>query len=258
MRDRTLVDMAAQAGEIMLVSGAEIYRVEDTVARILRASGASEAEVVVMATGIFITLASGEGEPLSVVRRVRGRSTNMNRICRVNDVSRNFCTGTLSLEEAKAALGEIGQEIQYSRKMRILGYTVTPAAFAVIFGGGIMEIAAAATVGTAMALFEILINRVKLNDFCANAAEAFIAGMLSILIRAAFLPVMNLNANAVIISALMPIVPGVIFTSAIRDTLNGDYASGIARILEAIVVALAVASGVGASMMLGGMLGGAL
>ena len=41
MRDRTLVDMAAQAGEIMLVSGAEIYRVEDTVARILRASGAS-------------------------------------------------------------------------------------------------------------------------------------------------------------------------------------------------------------------------
>ena len=44
MRDRTLVDMAAQAGEIMLVSGAEIYRVEDTVARILRASGASGAE----------------------------------------------------------------------------------------------------------------------------------------------------------------------------------------------------------------------
>ncbi len=84
MRDRTLVDMAAQAGEIMLVSGAEIYRVEDTVARILRASGASGAEVVVMATGIFITLTSGEGEPLSVVRRVRGRSTNMNRICRVN------------------------------------------------------------------------------------------------------------------------------------------------------------------------------
>ena len=50
------------------------------------------------------------------------------------------------------------------------------------------------------------------------------------------------------------IVPGVIFTSAIRDTLNGDYASGIARILEAIVVALAVASGVGAAMMLGGAL----
>ena len=258
MRDRTLVDMAAQAGEIMLVSGAEIYRVEDTVARILRASGASGAEVAVMATGIFITLTSGEGEPLSVVRRVRGRSTNMNRICRVNDVSRNFCTGILSVEEAKDALQEIGRELQYSRKLRILGYTVTPAAFAVIFDGGILEIAAAAMVGMVMALFEILINRVKLNDFCSTAAEAFLAGILSLVLRAVLLPACSLNADAVIISALMPIVPGVIFTSAIRDTLNGDYASGIARILEAIVVALAVASGVGAAMMLGGMLGGAL
>ncbi len=258
MRDRALMDMAAQAGEIMLVSGAEIYRVEDTVARILRASGASEADVVVMATGIFITLASGEEESLSAVRRVRERSTNMNRVCRVNDVSRNFCTGSISLEEARDALREISHEIQYSRRMRILGYTLTPAAFAVMFGGGIMEVAAAAVVGTVMALFEILINRVRLNDFCSNAAEAFIAGILSIVFRAAFFPMLNLNANAVIISALMPLVPGVSFTSAIRDTLNGDYGSGIARIMEAIVVALAVASGVGASMMLGSMLGGVL
>ena len=65
MKDRVLVDMAALAGEIMLVSGAEIYRVEDTIIRILRYSGAAETEVVVMATGIFITLASAEGEPLS-------------------------------------------------------------------------------------------------------------------------------------------------------------------------------------------------
>ncbi len=46
----------------------------------------------------------------------------------------------------------------------------------------------------------------------------------------------------------MPLVPGVIFTTAIRDTLNGDYASGTARIVEAVVIALAVAAGVGAGM----------
>ncbi len=46
----------------------------------------------------------------------------------------------------------------------------------------------------------------------------------------------------------MPLVPGVIFTTAIRDTLNGDYASGTARIMEAVVIALAVAAGVGAGM----------
>lgn len=256
MKDRALVNMAAMAGEIMLVSGAEIYRVEDTITRILKYSGAAQTEVVVMATGIFITLEPGEGEPLSVVRRVRRRATNMNRVYRVNDVSRHFCQGTLSLEEAGKQLEEIASERQYSRRMRILGYTITPAAFAIMFGGGALEVAAAGAVGTVMALFEILISRVRFNDFCSSASEAFLAAFLSLGMKAALFPALNIDA--VIISDLMPLVPGVIFTSAIRDTLNGDYASGIARILEAIVVALAVASGVGAAMMLGSALGGVL
>ena len=43
-----------------------------------------------------------------------------------------------------------------------------------------------------------------------------------------------MNIDAVIISAIMPMVPGVTFTAAIRDTLNGDYSSGVARIAEAV------------------------
>lgn len=58
------------------------------------------------------------------------------------------------------------------------------------------------------------------------------------------------NADVMIISSIMPLVPGVIFTNAIRDTLNGDYGAGSARMLEAIVVALAVAAGVGCGMVL--------
>lgn len=115
--------------------------VEDTVARILRASGASGAEVVVMATGIFITLTSGEGEPLSVVRRVRGRSTNMNRICRVNDVSRNFCTGILSVEEGKGRPAGDREGASVQPKTENPGIYRYSAAFAVIFDGGILEIA---------------------------------------------------------------------------------------------------------------------
>ncbi len=59
----------------------------------------------------------------------------------------------------------------------------------------------------------------------------------------------GLNSDTIIVSAVMPLVPGVTFTTAIRDTLNGDYAAGSARILEAIVVGLAVAFGVGAGLL---------
>ena len=52
--------------------------------------------------------------------------------------------------------------------------------------------------------------------------------------------------------------PGVTFTTAIRDTLNGDYAAGSARILEAIVVGLAVAFGVGAGLLVARSMEGGL
>ena len=46
----------------------------------------------------------------------------------------------------------------------------------------------------------------------------------------------------------MPLVPGVTFTTSIRDILNGDYASGTNRMMEALVVALSVAVGIGTAM----------
>ena len=52
----------------------------------------------------------------------------------------------------------------------------------------------------------------------------------------------------------MPMVPGVAITNAVRDTLQGDYISGGARILEAFLKAAAVALGVGAAMALTGLM----
>ena len=53
---QALIEMAVLAGEIMLVSGAEVYRIEDTVSRILKQSGLEGIEVFALATGIFATL----------------------------------------------------------------------------------------------------------------------------------------------------------------------------------------------------------
>ena len=51
--------------------------------------------------------------------------------------------------------------------------------------------------------------------------------------------------DIVIISSIMPLVPGVAITNAVRDSLQGDYISGCARILEAFLIAGAIAIGVG-------------
>ena len=43
----------------------------------------------------------------------------------------------------------------------------------------------------------------------------------------------------------MPLVPGVAITNAIRDTMSGDFMSGLSRGMEAVFSALAIAFGVG-------------
>lgn len=105
-RDRELAKAAMLAGEIMLVSGAEIARIEETIHYILSVAD-REAQTMVFSTGIFVTLREAGEEPVTLVRRVTDRATNLNRICQVNEVSRRICAGTLAVPEALARLEEI-------------------------------------------------------------------------------------------------------------------------------------------------------
>ena len=50
----------------------------------------------------------------------------------------------------------------------------------------------------------------------------------------------------------MPAVPGTAITNAIRDTLRGDYNSGMARAVEAFVTALSIAIAVAIGLAIGG------
>ncbi len=99
-KDKLLVETAALAGEIMLVSGAEINRVETTIQHILDLAQGKEGANIVLSTGIYLSLDDPEGEAITMVRRVSDRSTNLNRITMVNQVSRELCAGKLTVSEA--------------------------------------------------------------------------------------------------------------------------------------------------------------
>ena len=44
---------------------------------------------------------------------------------------------------------------------------------------------------------------------------------------------------------MMPLLPGLAMTNAIRDTIRGDLISGIVRATEALLVASSLAAGAG-------------
>lgn len=245
--DRVYAETAMLAGEILLVSGAEIFRIEETIQYILAGAGC-ETEAVVFSTGIFINLKEQNGESYTILRRVIDRATNLDRICRVNQVSRQLYSGSLDIEEAKRSLDLIKETRLYGWLYKGLSYVLTSFFFGMVMGGRIEDCCGAAIMGGLLGAVVLSLGHFKLNAFWCNAAGAFSAGMAALIFKEYFWG--GLNDNVVIVSAIMPLVPGVIFTTAVRDTLYGDYASGVARMMEAVVTALAVAAGVGASMAL--------
>ena len=108
MNYKLLVDTAVLAGEIMLCSGAETYRVEDTISRILKTTRLEKTEAFVTTAGIFVTLDDPTIDAISLVQRVMNRSTNLNNIYLTNDISRKICADKITIEEAYDELRKIG------------------------------------------------------------------------------------------------------------------------------------------------------
>ena len=238
--EHLLARTALLAGEIMLVSGAEIARIEDTIHHILGCCPDRKAQTMVFSTGIFVSLDNSRGEAITLVR--------LGRIYLVNEVSRKLCSQAMTPLEAYEELEMIRTRSQYEKWLKALSYMFISFFFGVVLRGSAADCIAAALTGGVLGSVVYMASRIQLNDFCTNVLGAFSLGTAALALNRWLLT--GSSTDIVIISAVMPLVPGVIFTTAVRDTLNGDYSSGAARMLEAIVTALAVAAGVGASMAL--------
>ena len=247
---KLLANTAMLAGEIMLCSGAETYRVEDTMYHILKTSNIESTQVIAMMTGLVVTLNDpGFEQPVTMMRRVSERSTNVSNIVNVNDISRRYCEGKISLEEAYEELKRAKGK-QYNRLLYNFATIGIAVGFAMMFGGSLHDIIAAAVVGAVLAGVMTIGKIAKLSSVLVHVLSGLGIAMLTVVIQRVLFA--DLSVNIVIASSIMPIVPGVAITNAIRDTIQGDYLSGCARILEAFLVAMAIAVGAGLGLLIVG------
>ncbi len=242
MDNKLLLDTAVMAGELMLESGAETYRVEDTMRRMLSLSQLKTSQVFVTVTGFVATLDDPSIHSMTVVRRISSRGTNLGKIHQINSISRNLCSGQLSLEDAFHQIREIKRTPQKPRAC-LISTTVVTAAFTMTFGGTLWEILIAALAGFLMALCLYACKRFHMQSFLSTLLSAAVVSVCAFLCtRILSMPG---SLDPIVIGSIMPLVPGVAITNAVFDTLNGDYLSGVARTMEAFVTAAAVAIGIG-------------
>lgn len=243
-----VMDVAVKAGAIMLENGAETYRVEDTMKHILKRYSKGESSSLVIATGIVVTLYEENKKPLTVVKRIRRRSVNLNMIYKVNNLSRMLCAGQITLEEAEEQLRFLHFEKQYGVGLNAIGVIGVSSSFTLLMGGTLLDACFALLIGVILACLIIIFQNTKITKFFKNMLSAAAVAALARLFMH-YIP-LDLHADPMIIGSIMPLLPGMVFTNAIRDILYGDYTAGLARMTEAVLVASAVALGVGIGILI--------
>lgn len=240
MDNETLLDMAADLGYELAIAGAETFRVEETVSRVLTAYG-MQAEVFAIPNLLIVSLLQPDGHNLTRVRRIGSHDNDLDTVEKLNGLSRVLCTQKPAPEAAQEMLIQVRENrLRYSVAVHHMGAFFGGAGFSLFFGGGMADFFCAGVCGVVISLVQNFLTRRRVNSFFQTISAAFFMALLAYGLGALGL---TRNPDAVTIGALMLLVPGLLFTNAMRDIIYGDTNSGINRIVQVFLIGVAIALG---------------
>lgn len=244
-KDCEVLETAMEAGHILLENGAEISRVEETMERICQHYGVDSGNFFVLGNGIFTTGSRETGESggqFAKVQHIPVKGTQLNKVVEVNQLSREVAEGRYTIAQTRERLEEIRHMPGKTRHMKVLASGVGGACFCYIFGGGMMDSAAAFLSDCLLCVLVLSAVGQHMSKITRNICGGALVTLICIFCHMAG---MGTNLNHMVIGAIIPLVPGVAFTNGIRDIADGDYISGAVRLLDTILVFLSIAIGVG-------------
>ena len=238
-----ILSIAARIGQGLLESGAEAYRVENSVLHVVNAYDLGQCQVFSIPNYLHIDLTGKDGSTHSKMCRASSlKSVDLEKLNAWNQLCR-------SISETKPEAAQIWQQMEavehtpsYSLPMQMLAYAVGSAGFALFWGGVALDAAAAAVIGCAVAAAMYIMGRLEANMFY----KCILSSVLSALLASLFVYLgFGVNRSEIIIGVFMTLLPGVMITNFMREIIVGDWLTGITKLMGALLTATAIALGTG-------------
>lgn len=246
-RKYDIMEVCLLAGKILLESGAETYRVEDTMVRMAAAYGIPQSHSFVAPTVIIFSIETSEPTKTKLIR-ISDRTTDLHKVTMVNRISRRISSGELTLEMAYDLLKEVEESnVAFSIKVQLAGASLSSGCFLIMFEGGWYDFIPAMIAGGLGFAGLILFHRLVSTKFFAEFMASIIIGVVAI----AFVQFgLGTELDKIIIGSVMPLVPGLLITNAVRDLMAGHLLSGLSKGAEAMLTAFAIGSGIATMLIL--------
>ena len=240
----TLLELATELGYRLAMCGAETFRVEESICMVLRTYEV-EAEAFAIPNCLTVSIETVEGQPMTRMRRIGYHGNDLDSVERYSNLSRRICAERPSPEEAYRWLIETdAQKRDYAMPINLLGNFLGAGGFAIFFGATPVDSLFAGICGIVVGATNLFMDRLKANLFFRTIIASFLMSLLAYTL--AITKIAN-NADTIIIGTLMILVPGLLFTNAMRDIIFGDTNSGTNRIVQVFLIAAAIALGTAAS-----------
>ena len=248
-----LTDLAVTMGYHLAMSGAETFRVEDTIHRILRAYGV-ECEVFAIPNCVSVSLEAANGKPLMLMRRIGFHGNDLEKLEKLNELSRRICAERPEVDTAMSWLEQtLAARRSYSAAAVYLGNLLVGLGFCLVFGGTLLDCLWAGLMGLIIGVVTRFMDKQEANPFFSTILASCLMALPAY--AAAGLGWLN-SPDAAIIGTLMILVPGLLITNSMRDIIYGDTNSGLNRVVQVFLVAAAIALGTAGAWNLSSLLWG--
>ncbi len=234
-------------GEEMLVCGAEVSRVEDSIFRMCKGYGCERINVFIITNNMQVTFESPDGKIITQIRTVLRYNPNFAMLDKLNDLSRRTASTSPSYFKLSKAFDKIVTTSYQPRFLRYIGSILVCGGFCMFFGGDFID-AITASIGACIIVFtERYLNTREDNEFVYYYIVSLITALAtSILVEFGI----GHNIDKIMIGEIMLVIPGVAMTNAIRDLLMGDTGSGMLRFINAVIIAGIIAAGFATALLI--------
>lgn len=247
MNYQAIIGSILDIGVLMISSGAETHRVEDSLYRLCAAYRFENCHCWVVPSNIQATVTAPDGEILTQVRHVRSMGVDFDRLDRLNDLSRCCCR---EIPDEGALHAMIEAAVKDRPRKRWISYpaaVLAGAGFGVFFHCDAADALVAAVVSLLIAALGRSLSRRESNLLILNFLISF-AAELSILCAVHF--GVGHHTGYITVGVVMLLISALGTTNGVRDLVHLDTLSGFMNITASITGALGIALGIALPILL--------
>lgn len=246
MNNNKIVQGILDIGESMLISGAENYRIEDSLYRMCRSYGFVKYDVFVIPSNIQITVETENGDIITQVRHIENADIDFDQLDYMNNLCRYVCSHTPDEEELQKKYQEVKNRPPQHPAAKYFAGIMGGTGFAVFFGCNFKDAIVAVIVSLMIVVVGKWLEKREGNLFVYNTILSFLSEVIIVLsVRNGFAD----HPERIMIGIVMLLISGLSTTNGIREILQKDYISGFINIMNSILGAAGIAVGTALAML---------